>query len=226
ITINDHPVPYTDIGHWRDISFQRVHIQPYVRIGENFIELSGVVAEDTELEDIYLIGDFGVNACRIGPERYNVEGMDFDRYAPEFSLVEEAQGGSSRDLNSQGYPFFAGTLSLSQTVTINDPGQQVVLQLDGLHAIVADVWVNGQQAATILLPPYEADITGCLRPGENQIEIRLVTSLRNLLGPLHRKGGDAVWTGPGDFVDLSQWTDDYIFVPFGFEAAHLRIRRI
>ncbi|NOZ29777.1 MAG: hypothetical protein GXP39_17255 [Chloroflexi bacterium] len=225
IAVNGRNVPYQDTGYWRDISFKRVDIRSYVQEGENTIELTGVVAEDTELEDIYLIGDFGVSARRIGPERHGAEGMDFDRYAPEFALTQEAAGGTSRDLNTQGYPFFAGILSLSQTVEVADPGEQAILALDGLHAIVAEVWVNGQQAGITLLPPHEVDVTEHLKPGANEIEVRLVTSLRNLLGPLHRAGGDQRWTGPNDFVDMSRWTDDYIFVPFGFEAAHLRIRR-
>ncbi len=225
ITVNGQSVPYRDIGYWRDISFKRVDIRPHVRAGENVIELAGVVAEDTELEDIYLIGDFGVRARRIGPERHGAEGMDFDRYAPEFALIGEAVEGSSRDLNLQGYPFFAGTLSLCQAVEVADPGERAVLALDGLHAIVADVWVNGQQAGAILLPPHQVDVTGLLQPGVNEIEVRLVTSLRNLLGPLHRAGGDQTWTGPHDFMDPVQWTDDYIFVPFGFEAARLLIHR-
>ncbi|HEY65082.1 MAG TPA: hypothetical protein G4O02_10985 [Caldilineae bacterium] len=225
ITVNGQHVPYRDIGYWRDISFKRVDIRPHVQVGENLIELAGVVAEDTELEDIYLIGDFGVSACRIGPERHGAEGMDFDRYAPEFAIISEKGEGSSRDLNLQGYPFFAGTLCLRQTVELSDPGQKVVLTLDGLHAIVADIWVNGQQAGVILIPPHQVDIGHLLKPGANELEIRLVTSLRNLLGPLHRAGGDQAWTGPNDFMDLSQWTNDYIFVPFGFDAAHLRILR-
>lgn len=224
ISVNGQPVPYRELGYWRDISFDRVDIAPYVQVGENTIELAGVVAEDTELEDIYLIGDFGVSARRIGPERHGVAGMDFDRYAPEFRIVEEQATGRSWSLNERGYPFFAGTLALKQTVSWSGEGEQVLLALDELHAIVAEVWVNGAQAGVILLPPHEVDVTPWLRAGENEIEVRLVTSLRNLLGPLHRKGGDPGWTGPFDFTDPAQWTDDYIFVPVGFKRARLIAR--
>jgi hypothetical protein len=62
-----------------------------------------------------------------------------------------------------------------------------------------------------------------LRPGENVIEIELVGTLRNLLGPHHLKGGDLEWTGPGQFRDKNRWTDDYILVPFGFDGASITI---
>ena len=45
--------------------------------------LSGVFARDTELESVYLVGDFGVAGRRLKEEnRFN--GQVFDRYAPDF----------------------------------------------------------------------------------------------------------------------------------------------
>jgi hypothetical protein len=54
------------------------------------------------------------------------------------------------------------------------------------------------------------------------VEIELVGTLRNLLGPHHRAGGDLVWTGAPDFRDKSRWTEDYILVPFGLNGATLK----
>jgi len=96
-----------------------------------------------------------------------------------------------------------------------------VLSLDGLHAIVADVWVNDQQAGVILVPPHQTDVISLLKPGPNEIEIRLVTSLRNALGPHHLAGGDPVRIWPHHYADESHWTDDYVLVPLGFERARL-----
>ena len=223
IEVNGRPAPYRESGHWRDISFKRVGIQPHVRAGRNAIELEGVFADDTVLENIYLIGDFGVRARPSGPERYQVNGMGFDRYAPEFTLIDEPREGSSQDLNQQGYPFYAGTLALCQVVEIPETASRAVLSLDGLHAIVADVWVNGQQAGVILVPPHQTDVISLLKPGPNEIEIRLVTSLRNALGPHHLAGGDPIRIWPHHYADESRWTDDYVLVPLGFERARLLV---
>jgi hypothetical protein len=54
-----------------------------------------------------------------------------------------------------------------------------------------------------------------LKPGRNRLEVKLVNSLRNLLGPHHTKGGDGLWVGPAEFSDETRWTDDYVLVPFG-----------
>jgi hypothetical protein len=69
------------------------------------------------------------------------------------------------------------------------------------------------------------DVTEGVRPGENVIEVELVGTLRNLLGPHHRVGGDVAWTTPRDFRDKSRWTDDTILVPFGFDGATLEVFR-
>ena len=68
--------------------------------------------------------------------------------------------------------------------------------------------------------PYLLDITEKVRPGKNRVEIELVTSLHNLLGPHHDKGGevrhfviDRAW------MDAADWTDDYFFVPVGVRGA-------
>jgi hypothetical protein len=93
--------------------------------------------------------------------------------------------------------------------------------LRNLRAAVAHVRVNGQQAGTVAWQPHHVDVTEALKEGENVIEIELVGTLRNLLGPHHLNGGDLDWTGPKEFRDKNRWTDDYILVPFGFDGAML-----
>ena len=81
--------------------------------------------------------------------------------------------------------------------------------------------VNGQHVGTVAWPPHRVGLMEGLRVGENEVEIELVGTLRNLLGPHHRAGGDLAWTGPKDFRDKTRWTDDYILVPFGFDGVTL-----
>ena len=71
--------------------------------------------------------------------------------------------------------------------------------------------------------------------GENQITLRLTTSLRNMLGPHHLQAGESHFVGPFSFFKedgvfsrdwdgtLNEWTDDYCFLEFGVEG--LRISR-
>ena len=56
-----------------------------------------------------------------------------------------------------------------------------------------------------------------MEQGKNTIEIELVGTLRNTLGPFHHTEGDSLdWTGPEQFCDEDNWTDGYSFAPYGF----------
>lgn len=227
IAVNGQPVA-GDEGWWTDISFRKVDVSAAVQAGRNEVVLSGTFALDTELESVYLVGDFGVTGRRVGEEnRFN--GQVFDRYAPDFRVTDlpdraQAQsGGLVLDLTAQGLAFFAGRVTLRQTVTLPALDGRTVLEIHNLRAAIAHVRVNGQQMGTVAWPPHRVDVTEGLRAGENVVEIELVGTLRNLLGPHHRAGGDLAWTGPRDFRDKSRWTDDYILVPFGFDGVTLKI---
>jgi len=228
IAVNGRPVSGDD-GWWTDISFRRMEVSDAVRAGRNVVTLGGVFARDTELESVYLIGSFGVRGRRLGEEN-RCTGQVFDRYGPDFWVTDLPAlarsrcggGGLCVDLTAQGLPFFAGRARLSQAVSLPRLDGRTVLQIHGLRAAVAHVRVNGRHAGSIAWPPHRVDVTAELRRGENEIEIELVSTLRNLLGPHHLSGGDLTWTGPEQFRDKSRWTRDYILVPLGFDGVTLR----
>jgi hypothetical protein len=228
IAVNGQPVPSADAGWWVDISFRKVDISAAVQAGRNEVVLRGMFARDTELESVYLVGDFGVTGHRAGWEGRKT-GQVFDRYASDFRVTgvpdrvgaRDSADGLALDLTAQGLPFFAGRATLRQTVTLPPLDGRVALEIRNLRAAVAHVRVNGQPVGVVAWPPHRVDVTEGLRPGENGIEIELVGTLRNLLGPHHLVGGDLAWTGPEQFRDKSRWTDDCILVPFGFDGVTL-----
>ena len=58
----------------------------------------------------------------------------------------------------------------------------LVLNLDlGDVRDVAEVWINGKKAATLLLLPYRVDATPYLQAGKNHLEIIVANTLRNRL---------------------------------------------
>ena len=213
--------------------------QPDFDHGGRFQNLPGV-----ELESIYLLGDFAVGgAPSARPARPRCV-----RQRPGFVLAAEPDT-TGGDLVADGYPFYAGSVTLGRRVAMDAPaeGERAILVLPALHACVAKVSVNGAAAGAIAWPPYEADLTPHLRAGDNEIEIELTNTLRNLLGPHHRPSGepDDVW-GENAFSgrwsaatrrshprwwehreeDTDAWTDDYFFVPFGLaEGTEIRLVR-
>lgn len=59
-----------------------------------------------------------------------------------------------------------------------DSGNRVLLDLGGVRD-VAEVRINGKQVATLLLRPYQTDITEFLHPGENFLQVAVTNALFN-----------------------------------------------
>jgi hypothetical protein len=246
ILVNGQAVSYAGEPYYVDRSLHPVDITGKIRLGENVIKLTrrfkpqdeaefrlgGLFQTHTgvELEPIYLIGDFGVRGT-ISPRATRTRCV---RFLPDMVLTAEP-GGSLGHLSLEGYPFFTGRLSLSTDVALRAPEaeERVMLTLPNLDVPLAKVRLNGQEAGPILWPPYELEITPWVQGGHNTVEIELITSLRNLMGPLHRPDGelDDTWwfhytarTVSGkDWYERREdptveWTDDYFVLQRGLEG--------
>ncbi|MBC7321192.1 hypothetical protein H5T89_11185 [bacterium] len=247
IRVNNKKVKYNGLPYYRDISFHPIDISSVVKKGKNIIEMSTYfVAGDpnaqrdlerlygTELEAIYLIGDFAVKG-----ERRRVEGKSI-WYKPEFVICREVLV-TDGDLLASGYPFFSGTISLFQSFELSTlrENNKVFLEVEKLYSVVTKVRVNGMEAGVILWKPYKLNITDFVKEGANSIEFELTNSLRNLLGPHHNTLGEtsSVWnySFSGRNRDGEKWlekrkegrciswTDDYCFVPFGISNVNIAV---
>jgi hypothetical protein len=75
---------------------------------------------------------------------------------------------------------FSGRGVYATTFTVHDSGagEQLILDLGNVRD-VAEVSVNGKAAATLLLRPYQTDITDLIQPGENTLEVSVTNALFN-----------------------------------------------
>ena len=206
ISVNGVKINCKSDRYWLDWNFPMIDISNVVGKGLNTIELDGVVDVEPELENIYLLGDFGVKAGAKGSSK----------------IIEEPTHVDLGDLCQMGYPFYAGEIELSARINLDKPEKtEVLLQLEGLNASLAVVYMNGREAGKAILPPYNVDVTDFVKPGENEVKILLVGNLRNALGPLHYKDGDPRGIGPETFRDAAHWTDEYVLRPFGLRSAKI-----
>ena len=78
-----------------------------------------------------------------------------------------------------GVKYFSGTATYREAfnVTKNMFAKGNVMRLDlGDVRVIAQVKLNGKDLGTLWKPPYRVDVTGALRPGTNELEVR-VTNL-------------------------------------------------
>ncbi|MEM0172320.1 MAG: glycosyl hydrolase [Thermoproteota archaeon] len=207
IKLNGKEVEWKDEGFWIDDSIRVMNITSYLREGKNEVELEGSVGIEPELENLFLIGDFGVKLASRGAS----------------TIVEESIVKETSNLVSQGYPFYVGSFELSNKFLYNEEVSKktITLKLEGLKASLAIVYVNDQEVGKSFIYPFSLDITKFVKKGENNLRIKLIGTLRNALGPLHYAGGDPAWIGPEQFEDERHWTDDYILKPLGLEKVEV-----
>lgn len=222
--LNGKSLDFKDAGWWVDKSFHKVDISRLAQSGENTLEMSCkfvnpkkpgtlvFVPRGVELESVYIIGDFAVQAGS-----FQADGPAGTLLANGgFKLVEESLMPVTGDLVMSGYPFYAGGIEMSQSFDIEKlPDGRAYMELDVLDAITAKVKINNRDAGLVYWEPYRIDITDYLKPGRNRIRIVLSNSLRNLLGPHHHRAGEFSFTSPGSFLDDKNWTDGYHFVKLG-----------
>jgi hypothetical protein len=110
----------------------------------------------------------------------------FDRLA---EYLVDGSGLEGAGWDRQGLPFYGHGVAYSQkfraaTVQGRLRGRFRV-RLPSWRGSVAVVKVNGQEAGHIAFPPYELDVTERMSAGENEIEVTVIGTLRNTLGPHH-----------------------------------------
>ena len=99
-----------------------------------------------------------------------------------------------------GIKFFSGTATYTTAFTasaqtLHQSGARLVLRLDDVRDIAA-VKLNGKSVGATWAPPYEIDITGAIRPGENRLEIAVTNQWTNrILGDRNLPPGQTILPG-------------------------------
>ena len=179
--------------------------------------LDAVERYGTEIETIYLVGDFGVQGS-LSKEQPTASWRNRDKNLEprplptrflykSFELVDEpaiVEG----DLVREGYPFFAGRMELEQDFKIEKVDKKTlkyILRFNNLETILVSVRLNGKEFPVIFSSPWECDITEALQEGSNQLVVTLTNSLRNLMGPYHHVGAEFAQVGPAVFRGNHSW---------------------
>lgn len=244
ITVNGKEIAYRDIGWWKDSSFKKVDISGVLQNGENTVILSrsffqsenvyhvlfgenileterNKLTYDVELESIYLVGDFGI----VSMSGYTYGERNAVFTDGPFKLTNKPTELTAGNFTEQGLCFFSEGITVTQQVQIENTDKRYLLDLGRPLAPMTKVYINDQPVKSFLWAPYQIDVTGYLKKGDNKISITLFASNRNLLGPHHNVVGESYSVGPSTFTATpgwseqgfmnEMWRDSYCFVKFG-----------
>lgn len=202
--------------YFRDKAFKMINIYKYAVKGENKITLEtefkqseetyknisdslifesvkNMLVYDMEIEPCYLTGSFGVKTS----DNFTELERDASRYSGDFIMTSPPEYVTLKNIERQGFPFFAGDMTLVKEFTLNDTDYEIAFDKTGVNAI--DVSVNDNDISTMLFHPFTADISDVLLPGNNTVKIRFFNNLRNMMGPHHLEEGESYGVGPASF---------------------------
>ncbi len=239
ITVNGTKIDSTKKeGYIIDKSFEKLNISQYVKEGINEIEflcnftqservykdleealvfetMKNKLTYDMEIEPCYLAGDFGVE---VEGEWEPIERNAY-RTGDKFTIVKKPHTITLSDIQKQGFPFFAGAISVSKEFDLADTDYQLAFSKTGINAI--NINVNSKDAGNLLWHPFSCDISEYLKQGKNKITLTLYNTLRNMQGPHHLKEGESYFVMPSMFYKEkcvwsknpeADWCEDYCFV--------------
>lgn len=245
VAVNGSPVSF-DGGWWLDRSFQTADITGFVQEGINEItvrfayfqrphvyevlfgnameSMRNSLSFDTEIENIYVYGDFGVYTDL---SQFTPGGNGSEVYTGTFQIgpaPAQLDEKAMADVVRSGYPFFAGELEGSCTFDVPSAYHRLSLTLEGRYAY-ADLYVNGSFVKKLMFQK-QCDVTAFAHPGTNELRIVMCNSARNLLGPHHNRTDEPHVVAPDTFTAEGCWgeegcgayRDSYSFMPFGLKV--------
>ena len=170
ITCNDRAVKAKPDAWWLDRAFGRIDLSGIAAVGENRVVLkASQMSVFHEIEAAFVLGDFALRPQDAG---WTI--------APPAQLQLGAW-------SEQGLPFYAQGVVYEQAYEIGQPAGRYVFRVPAWYGSVAEVLVDGKSAGRMVSRPWEVDVTDLVHAGRNAIQLRVVGTLKNTLGPHHGK---------------------------------------
>ena len=199
IVVNGKPIQPSKNKWWLDRSFAVLEVGKYLKAGENTLAITAEpMSVYAEIEPVYILGDFNLASAQKGWKIVPTQPLQLGSW------------------KQQGLPLYGHSITYVKTVSIKNIDRQFEVQLGEWKGTVAAIKVNGMQAGIIISEPNSLNITRYLKKGVNHIEVEVVGSLKNLLGPHHNSPRPGM-VGPGHWKNVKSYPSgkDYETYDYG-----------
>ena len=218
IKVNGKEVKYAGLPFWKDFRWLPIDITGLTKEGDNEIELyykefkygDATVHQPqwrrygTELEAVYLVGDFSVVSKDTGRKAKCPQLKQFGAKPTKTNYISKADLAISNPTSLKygnqtinGLPFYAGRVAYTKKVEFGklNVGERAIIKLGDLDAPVAQVFVDGKDAGVIKNEPFELDITKYVNGTSAEVKVVLYATLRNLMDAPHNIMGEiySIW---------------------------------
>jgi len=199
ITLNGHELSAASSNEWWvDKAIRKLPIKGGIKKGINTLLIKIPFGLLTNVERVYILGDFGVRLS--------------GRHA---ALIPAPGTIKFGDWTRQGIPFYAGNITYHCKLEVPSPSQPIALCVPRFCAPLLAISVDGVRKGVIISEPYMLEL-GVLEPGEHNIQIVAYGNRFNAFGHLHLPEGASPWCGPLLWrTEDDWWTPEYSIVQMG-----------
>lgn len=199
ILFNSVKTDNTVKGYYVDRSIKKV-VLPDIKKGKNILEVTLPFGENTNTENMFITGNFGVKT---------------DGAVSEITeLPEKITFGL---LGPQGFPFYGGAVTYKVKAENKDKGLTVTVP--NYYGALVSIAVDGAEKGDIIYPPYTLYMPD-IEPGIHNVDIKLYIHRYNSFGALHLTRELSAYHGPEAWRTTgSEWSYDYIFRRTGLLSA-------
>jgi hypothetical protein len=141
-----------------------------------------------EIEPVYILGDFNLQSAEKGFQIVPPTPLEFGGW------------------NRQGLPLYGQSVVYAKEFICDNTENQFEVQLGKWEGTVVSVKVNGKDAGIIIAEPGTLNISKYVQKGNNSVQVTIIGSLKNLLGPHHKS------PKPG-LVSPQQWRNISSYPP-------------
>ena len=213
IELNGRTVSNAPTGWWVDEDIKTVDLTAAAATGENELLLTFDYSSDMEIEELQLVGSFGVRRTGDRP------------VCGAYTLTTPPTELAAGSWVGQGLDFYGGAVHYRVKLPANvwdavNAGRRIRVALPGAKGTCSAVHV-GDETFVLAWAPMHADITEALlkrTSGDcSEIVVEVIGGRKNILGPLHVPW--LPWTGPGEFdTSHAQWTEENLLTDHGLMA--------
>ncbi len=183
---------------WLDPDFYVFNVEGLLKNDRNEVRLlADPFSVNCEIEPVFLLGNFGLEPASQGWRMIVAEPLTFGSW------------------KSQGMPYYGQSVQYSKSIRVDQEGR-FAIELPNWSGTVAAVNIDGQEAGIIQKKPY-VFVTD-LNQGDHRIDIIIIGSLKNTLGPHHVTVPNGVGGRPVNFITAPKVQPDgnsYSMIDYG-----------
>jgi hypothetical protein len=111
--------------------------------------------------------------------------------------------------NEPGIRYYSGTAVYEKAFDWTRRDGRLFLDLGAVKNL-AEVWLNGKHLGIPWKPPFRIEVTGVLRPGKNELEVRVTNLWPNRLIGDEQQPDDCVWAAEEVWTGIGATPDEKV----------------